>query len=469
MLKPFDQRFGNIRIGGITYYLRTEMDCTTSRNTSKLRLLPWCTEALSEEFSPNCRPRPANFLYSVPNTSSRIAQANLSACSSPRDDPGQLLGPPLGRSLASYTSSGSIPLLLDDSFSSWSPEKGFSYSLTPQDFPFPEQSYCQLQLNLAYHVASLERPICLANCVRTYDREGCTPRECFSSPPARQVPAPHTINPLSCLHGGDGFPHQKLQSRNEVHMDPEPENYYPKLQTGPSTCMTWTSASHPLRLSSCGNAFDLDSQTDSATERYLPYHLSTRHIVPQLAMANHEDIVHQHSEERIGDNIAFPSICFTCDNSVITYPDISAWRVHFWTEHPLINYWRPKKCLWEGCSLQKEFKSHRIWLEHAHNVHLKRFWCKFPGCSVGIPFGSKHMVDRHYSSTHAEPKRCPKLGCQAQKNVNLSRKDKLNEHAAKWHGPLECNVAGCARRRINGVDHGFSNEFDLQRHIRQKH
>lgn len=163
----------------------------------------------------------------------------------------------------------------------------------------------------------------------------------------------------------------------------------------------------------------------------------------------------------------YPSRCSRCDNDSTIYQDHNTWLVHYVEIHEADLF--PRKCLWEGCKLQKKFKRPKHWLSHARSVHLKNIWCDVSGCSYDHPFGNQAMVDRHKKQTHNGAKNCTRPGCQGRKNSNLARRDKLLDHNFKWHGPLECKDANCLRRTIAGVDHGFSTEEDLTKHMREKH
>lgn len=179
-----------------------------------------------------------------------------------------------------------------------------------------------------------------------------------------------------------------------------------------------------------------------------------------------ESFAPQHSAVR-----NFPSRCDRCNNEYTIHSE-NEFRIHFWDEHPPSlrseDAWVQQRCLWEGCKLKNLFKTRKLWLNHAFDVHLKRFHCDVSSCRVGR-FGSKSMLLRHKQTMHKKPVHCDKNGCQAKTLSNLCRKDKSDAHEAKWHGPLECKIAACPRQRIDGVDHGFSTQGDLGLHIRKDH
>jgi hypothetical protein len=136
--------------------------------------------------------------------------------------------------------------------------------------------------------------------------------------------------------------------------------------------------------------------------------------------------------------------------------------------------WVPTTCLWEGCATQTLFKTRRHWLSHVNVNHQKAFCCDTQGCEVrrGAPgeraFGTKSDLLRH-ELTHKSPELCAKPDCPGRRGANLSRADKRAAHELRWHGPLECHVPGCRRRRINGIDYGFSSAEDLDHHSSTKH
>jgi hypothetical protein len=144
----------------------------------------------------------------------------------------------------------------------------------------------------------------------------------------------------------------------------------------------------------------------------------------------------------------FPSPCSLCDDSDTIIQDHNVGQVHYWTKHSppagSPEAWTPKKCLWEGCSLDKDFKTLKSWLYHVNYVHQKGYSCGVSGCR-SKPFGSKADVQRHHLTMHVTPKYCTKTGCQARRGVNLCRKDKMLDHEAMWHGPFTCEVAACPR------------------------
>jgi hypothetical protein len=158
-----------------------------------------------------------------------------------------------------------------------------------------------------------------------------------------------------------------------------------------------------------------------------------------------------------------------CDYCHDPLQDTNSSLVHLWANHPSSAVWTPRNCLWVDCELDKTFKSHKSWLEHVYNVHLKSYKCKLSTCNIGTLFGSKNMAERHYTTAHGERIRCTKIGCQGRKHSNLSRKDKRRAHDTKWHGPLVCDVDGCPRGRIHGENQGFPKQADLDKHIRRVH
>jgi hypothetical protein len=168
----------------------------------------------------------------------------------------------------------------------------------------------------------------------------------------------------------------------------------------------------------------------------------------------------------------FPSPCSLCDDSDTIIHDHNVGQVHYWTKHSppagSPEAWTPKKCLWEGCLHENDFKTLKSWLSHVNNVHQKGYSCGVLGCR-SKPFGSKADVERHHLTMHTTPKYCTKTGCQARKGINLCRKDKMVHHEAMWHGPFTCEVGDCPRRRIDGENHGFSKRRKLDEHMRKKH
>jgi len=220
----------------------------------------------------------------------------------------------------------------------------------------------------------------------------------------------------------------------------------------------WPSPYHyrmiPLETST---ASSFAAQPESAVQGNLLSDLSIHQATLFSKIENREILVPQQST------------CYVCHELV---KDLNALQVHSWSKHPppagSPDVWTPRKCLWKDCYLPKTFKTSRDWLTHAIYVHQKRYRCSVFGCRA-TPFGSQADVERHHLTKHVEPKYCTKTGCQAPRRANLCRKDKLDEHEATWHGRLMCTVDGCPRRRIDGENHGFSEQSKLEKHMRQKH
>jgi hypothetical protein len=167
--------------------------------------------------------------------------------------------------------------------------------------------------------------------------------------------------------------------------------------------------------------------------------------------------------------------CYTCNDPNTVYQNEGSWLAHVWTAHPGWAGWVARRCTWEDCTLDKQFQTSKLWLNHVKTVHQKSFWCCVSGCELRRggpgenPFGSKSDLKRHDRSIHCMPDRCTRPNCQGRKNSDLSRPDKRVIHEAKWHGPLSCIFPACPRRQIDGINHGFSTQAALDKHLRKKH
>lgn len=274
----------------------------------------------------------------------------------------------------------------------------------------------------------------------------------FSLPSIRTTPMLDSPNPTSLYHN-NGFPPDYVPEYNIAHMDAGPRYDYQDRPLIPSA--NWPS--HPSSPDNSQNEASIITQDMSAVSGNLSSHFSGQHELPPSSLA-----------------LSFPSIiCSGCGNQDFMYQNMNFWFLHYWKEHPppagSPDAWRPRTCLWEGCELLKSFRTHKSWLEHAYSVHYRRFWCTFDNCPVAKPFGSQNTLERHFNTKHAQPIPCTRAGCQAKESINLWRKDKLTKHEAKYHGPLICTVADCPRGRVNGQDHGFSEQADLDKHMKVKH
>lgn len=269
----------------------------------------------------------------------------------------------------------------------------------------------------------------------------------------------HFITPSTSHHLNNKTTTEHLPGPNSSKMVLGTEYGYNEYPTHQSSAWSSLSPSPVFSSDSHGSAFNSKTQPQTFAQGLS---LSSPQT-PQLTVTNGEVPINQSLEPIKGD----VRLTYTCSKCSAEYQHHSAWIVHIWDKHPTTG-WSPQTCLWEGCVLNKRFNTHSTWLEHVRNVHQKRYRCDFPGCTLAKPFGSKHMLVRHYNSKHGEKKPCTKANCQAPKS-NLCRTDKLGEHQAKWHGPLECKVADCPRRRINGENHGFTHQSDLEKHMRRKH
>jgi hypothetical protein len=265
-----------------------------------------------------------------------------------------------------------------------------------------------------------------------------------------------------------GLAYNCKSQRTWIQNNPYIESrYYNELQ--PNQTAVWSSPSPFYQISpetSCSTS-NFIAQPESAVQDNILPRWSTHPTTLLSRFENHGSLVHQPSNDK-----DFPSTCYLCNDPDTVLQDWNDRKVHYWTKHAppagSPGAWSSTRCLWQGCRLQKTFKSSRDWLYHTHTVHQKRYRCDALGCNVG-PFGTQAMVERHYRTKHTKPKLCTKTGCQARKGTNLSRKDKLGEYEAMWHGPLVCEIADCPRRRIDGEDHGFSKQDELDKHMRRKH
>ena len=195
---------------------------------------------------------------------------------------------------------------------------------------------------------------------------------------------------------------------------------------------------------------------------------------PFIDLPNLQPIVARHEGTAPRQSMPknYPMPCVIC-GEIIQGQNLS--YVHYWTKHPphanSVDAWTPKQCLWEGCrsrTKKKVFLTLKSWIVHLKCVHQKGHICPVAGC-LAKPFGSQADVTRHRLTMHADPIHCTKVHCQAKKNINLCRKDKLGDHEAMWHGHLMCDVPGCPRRHIDGEDYGFSDRDKLEEHKAKKH
>jgi hypothetical protein len=166
---------------------------------------------------------------------------------------------------------------------------------------------------------------------------------------------------------------------------------------------------------------------------------------------------------------SYPASCSVCWEII---RDQNLHWLHYWTKHPPLDNspdaWISKKCLWKGCRTKTDFATPKSWVTHVSYVHQKVHMCPVAGC-LAKAFGSTADVTRHYLTKHSDPIHCTKAWCQAKNDINLSRKDKLKEHRAMWHGNLMCDVPGCPRRHIDGEDYGFSDPDKLAEHKAKRH
>jgi hypothetical protein len=180
----------------------------------------------------------------------------------------------------------------------------------------------------------------------------------------------------------------------------------------------------------------------------------------------------------------WPAVCFQCSSSSKDYPvpdtmyeTFSTWLVHNWTAHAEVGAWSPMRCPWEDppCGNPKYFKTQKHWLDHVSIVHQKTLYCNRANCKQGkgapeeTAFGTRADLKRHDQSIHETPIYCRKQCCKGRKGAKLNRKDKRDIHESKYHGPFSCSFNGCPRRRINGIDYGFSDQNLLNAHMRHTH
>jgi hypothetical protein len=261
------------------------------------------------------------------------------------------------------------------------------------------------------------------------------------------------------------FTIQPILSQNNIHIESQHDDREWQLNQPAS----WLSPSPfcPISPEASSIPARFIAQPESAVQDNLLSNWSNNQATSSLGFEYHQSLINRQST-----TINFPSTCYGCHDQSTIYQNLNVFQLHYWTEHPpptgSPDAWSPRKCLWEGCHLPKDFGTSRGWINHAYDVHHKRYRCNVFGCSVR-PFGTQAMVERHYRTKHIQPRFCTKAGCQARKGSNLCRKDKLDEHDAKWHGPLMCKVADCPRRRIEGEDHGFSKQSELDEHMKRKH
>lgn len=433
-----------------------------------------CRDVASEEWHLTSSARPRTPTHSFPYCSSRWSQRNSLSYSSQSDDhpiTEQLFSPPPPDELMLYSPPRSNYSPSNTSFSSCSSQENSSYSLQPQAEPLSDSvhSYPPRQIS-SQRVPFLGNITHSANRVAIWEGDGSTAGEPSLSPSTSPILRLHPTNQPNALDRDCGILRKDLSERNGVNTVLKSGGTYDEeLQN--EQCVSWSSTPpfHPFTRGNYNNPFGPNKQAESTTyfQEDSESHLLVHDVATSPTLANYGEPVHQVFETtRV--NTTFPSMCH-CYNSDEVYRHSSAWLVHYWTNHPPSAGWKPKTCLWEGCRCKTEFKTHKNWLEHARNVHQKRYLCKVSGCPRDKPFGSQAMLDRHHSSRHTARKPCTKPNCQGRKNASLSRKDKRSEHEAKWHGPLECQVTGCARRRIDGVDHGFSNVSELNKHMKRMH
>lgn len=181
---------------------------------------------------------------------------------------------------------------------------------------------------------------------------------------------------------------------------------------------------------------------------------------------------------------SWPAVCFQCSNSVNDYsvPDtiyenFSTWLVHSWITHSEVGAWSPMKCPWEDppCNNPNSFKTQKHWLDHVSIVHQKTLYCDYVNCKQRkdgpeeTAFGTIADLKRHRQSIHETPINCRKPYCKGRKGAKLNRKDKRDAHESKYHGPFLCSSNGCLRRRIDGIDYGFSDQSLLNAHMRDTH
>jgi hypothetical protein len=180
----------------------------------------------------------------------------------------------------------------------------------------------------------------------------------------------------------------------------------------------------------------------------------------------------------------WPAVCFQCSSSSNDYPvpdtmyeNFNTWLVHNWTAHSEVGAWSPMRCPWEDppCGNPKYFKTQKHWLDHVSIVHQKTLYCDHADCKQrkGGPeetaFGTRADLKRHRQSIHETPIYCKKPCCKGRKGAKLNRKDKRDVHESKYHGPFSCSFNGCPRRRIDGIDYGFSDQNLLNAHMRHTH
>jgi hypothetical protein len=173
------------------------------------------------------------------------------------------------------------------------------------------------------------------------------------------------------------------------------------------------------------------------------------------------------------EDLMWPTDCYECRDPNEMFENNSQWLFHVFTAHDV--EWRPTFCLWKDppCTKSKtEFPTKRLWLEHARIVHQKSYYCDENECKSQIiqkAFGTHADVRRHKQMKHQLPVFCNKRHCKGKKTSKLNRKDKRDEHELKWHGHISCNVGDCRRRRIDGVNYGFSTQKALAQHQRESH
>jgi hypothetical protein len=349
----------------------------------------------------------------------------------------------------------------------WPDEQPISGSVAPQVDLIPAYMYYHVpQQNLRQPISPVGSSAYSRNGAAEYFYRGDFPRSPSMVHPARIFLELHSANRPTPLYQDPRAPFG-VPASGGAYMRSATES--DGSQMNQSTNWSSLTPSIPLILENRPNTFNSVMQSEFVYQESRRSHspFPNGELSSTSTITADTELVGQVVEPMDG-NITFPSQCPQCDDSTRIYDHVSAWYAHVWDKHPPNNTWEPRTCLWEGCTLPKKFKTHRYWLEHVRNVHEKSYHCAFPGCTVA-PFGTQNMVTRHYKSTHAKPILCSKPGCQARKNVNLSRKDKLDDHEARWHGPLECEVIDCPRRRIDGEDYGFSEPSELERHMRLRH
>jgi hypothetical protein len=308
---------------------------------------------------------------------------------------------------------------------------------------------------LARPVFNAASPESLENFAPQHDRQSSSGHS-FGTPYFQESASVRALQQADPPLGPD---YNYSMQRPCIQDNPPIESRYDNWQWPPTRTAPWPSPSplYPISPEASFSASNFIAQPESAVQDDLLSNWSTQQATLLSKFEAHQSLALQQST------------CPFCPDPI---EDQNALQVHYWTKHPppigFPHSWTPMKCLWNGCLRLKTFKTSSDWLSHAHTVHQKRYRCNVFTCDTG-PFGSKADVKRHYLTKHVKPKYCTKTGCQARRRSNLQRKDKLDGHEAKWHGPLMCTIADCPRRHINGEDHGFSKQSELDDHMRRRH